>query len=87
MTTAIFLSLFFAFFVAVLNWLPDADATNSIFLTSFDFIVGAMKSWNWLFPINELFVAVGIVIAYEVIVWSWFHVLVPVMRIVRGSTH
>jgi len=87
MTTAIFLILFFAFFVAVLNWLPLADSADSFFLTSFTYFFGIMKSWNWLFPITELFYCVGILIAYEILVWGWFKVLAPVTRIIRGGTH
>jgi len=87
MTTAIFLLLFFGFFIAVLNALPAADVANSELLNSIYYFVGIMKAWNWLFPISELFICVGIVIAYEILIWTWFHVLVPVTKLIRGTTH
>jgi len=87
MTTAIFLILFFAFFVAILNWLPVAVASNSLLVSSWSFFIGNIKAWNWLLPINELFVCVAIVVAYETLMWTWFHVLIPVTRMIRGSTH
>jgi len=85
MTTAIFLILFFALFVAVLNWLPVATATNSAFLTSIATMVGYVKSWDFLFPITELFICVGIVVGFEVIVWGW-NVMTWVLKKVRGAT-
>jgi len=87
MTTAIFLILFFGFFVAILNYLPLADPANSELLNAVYYFVGIMKAWNWLFPISELFTCVGIVIGYQILVWTWFHVLVPVTARIRGSTH
>jgi len=87
MTTAIFLILFFGFFIGVLNWLPDADSANSLLVSSWQFLIGNLKAWNWLIPVNELIVCVGIVIAYEILRWSWFHVLIPVTKMLRGTTH
>jgi len=87
MTTAIFLILFFGFFIAVLNWLPIADTQSSVFLTAISYFIGIMKGWNWFFPITELFWCLALVIGYEILIWSWFHVLAPVTRIIRGTTH
>jgi len=87
MTTLVFLALFFAFLIAVLNWLPVATPANSILVSSWSYFVGTMKAWNWLLPINELFICVGIVVAYETLMWSWFHVLAPVTKLIRGTTH
>jgi len=85
MTTAIFLILFFALFVAVLNFLPVASATTPAFITSIGTLVGYMKAWDFLFPISELFICVGIVVGFEVIVWSW-NALTWVLKKVRGAT-
>jgi len=87
MTTAIFLILFFAFLVAVLNWLPDAGSLSDNFINSYSSIIGTMKAWNFILPINELLICVGFVIAYEILMWSWFKVLGPITRIIRGGTH
>jgi len=87
MTTAIFLILFFAFFVAFLNFLPVATPANSLLVSSWGYLIGNLKAWNWLFPITELLICVGIVIAYEILVWTYFHVLIPIVRVIRGTTH
>jgi len=87
MTTAIFLVLFMALLVGALNWLPIATPTDSLLLSGWTYLIGNMKAWNWLLPITEVFYAVGIVIAYEILVWSWFHVIVPVVRTIRGGTN
>jgi len=85
MTTAIFLILFFAFLVAVLNFLPLAGTTVPAFLTAIATFVVYMKAWNFLFPISELLFCVGIVVGFEIIVWTW-HVLRWILKIVRGAT-
>jgi len=85
MTTAIFLILFFVFFVAVLNALPLAGATTPAFITAIGTFVGYMKAWNFLFPISELFICVGIVVTFEISVWGW-HVMLWVLKKVRGAT-
>lgn len=85
MTTAIFLALFFIVFVAVLNWLPLAGATLPAFSTAITTLVGYMKAWDFLFPITELFICVGIVVSFEVIVWSW-HALNYALKKIRGAT-
>ena len=86
MTTAIFLILFFIFFVAVLNFLPTAGALPASFSSAFTLVVGYMKAWNFIFPVSELFVCVGIIVVYELIYWGW-RALTGATRIVRGSTH
>jgi len=86
MTTAIFLILFFALFVAVLNFTPLAGATTPAFITSISTFIGYTKAWNFLFPITELLICVGIVVGFEIIVWTW-HVLVFILKKVRGATH
>jgi len=85
MTTLVFLVLFFAFFIGVLNYLPLAGTTVPAFTSAITTMVGYMKSWNFLFPMTELFVCVGIVVAFEVIVWGW-HVMLWVTKKIRGAT-
>lgn len=85
MTTAIFLILFFSFFIAVLNYLPVASATTPAFIVAIGTLVGYMKAWNFLFPIIELFICVGIVVTFEIFVWTW-HVLLWIIKKVRGAT-
>lgn len=85
MTTAIFLLLFFGLFIAVLNFLPTAGATTPAFVSAIITFVGYMKAWDFLFPVTEIFVCVGIVVSFEIVVWTW-HVLVFVLKKVRGAT-
>jgi len=87
MTTLIFLTLFFIFLIAVIGYFPDADPANSVLVSCLSYLIGNMKAWNWLLPINELLVCVGIIVAYEIIIWTWFHVLAPITKIIRGTTH
>jgi len=86
MTTAIFLILFFAFFIAGLNFLPVADTTPPVLITSIGTLVGYMKAWNFLFPISELFWAVSIFIGFELTMFIWY-ALNWVFRKIRGATH
>jgi len=86
MTTIIFVILMISFFIAILNWLPAIGASNSFFAISIATMVGYMKSWDFLFPITELFICVAIVVAYEIVVWSWVVLNFVYVRI-RGTTH
>jgi len=89
MTTAIFLFLAIGLIVAGLNFLPDTtgndlpiEMSNAVV-----YFVQIMKGWNWLFAIDTLFTCVGIVLIYEIIIWTWFHILKPLIKLLRGSTH
>jgi len=85
MTFAIFIILFLLFLIAVLNFLPVAGVLTPGFSSSLGIIVGYMKSWNFLLPINELLICVAIIVAYELIVWLW-RVLKYVLHLIRGGT-
>lgn len=85
MTLAIFILLFLGLLIAVLNFLPTASVVTPAFLTSIATMVGYMKGWNTLFPISELFICVGIIVAYELIIFGW-RALNWVMKYIRGGT-
>jgi len=86
MSFAIFIVLVLGLFVAVLNWLPVAPLTLPFgFANSLVLIVGYMKAWDFFLPISELFIAVKIVLVYELTVWAW-HVIVKVTKFIRGHS-
>jgi len=71
-----------------LNLLPLADTTlNSNISDSIMYFVKILKGWNWLFAIDTLLICFGIIIAYELLIWAWFHILAPLIKVIRGSTH
>lgn len=84
MTFAIFIIIFLALFLAVLNFLPTADPLPTGFATSIDLIIGYMMSWNFLFPIQELLFCVGIIIGIEISIWLW-KAFKWLLHIIRGS--
>lgn len=86
MSTTIFLLLFFAFLIAVLNFLPVASPLSASFTSSLTLVIGYMKAWDFLFPITELMICVGLVMAYELAFWGWKGI-VQVTRLIRGTTH
>jgi len=83
MTFAIFIVLVFGVFIALLNILPPITAFSFDAGTAITYIIGTMKAWDFLFPISELLVLVGVVIAFEVAIWTW-HVSWRVVKFLRG---
>lgn len=84
MTFAIFMALFLALFIAVLNIAPTAGTLPITISGSITAIIAYMKAWNFLFPISELFICVGIVVLFDIAIWSWKQ-LVRVVHIIRGT--
>lgn len=84
MTFALFISLFLALFIAVLNFLPTAAPLSPAVSSGFVLVIGFMKEWNWLFPITELFICVGVVLSYEILFWSW-RALLGTAHLIRGT--
>jgi len=71
MTFAIYIVLVLGLFTAILNILPVAAPLSPTFAASLTTIIGYMKAWNFMFPINELLFCVGIVTAAEIGIYSW----------------
>jgi len=84
MTFAIFIVLVFGLFIAGLNILPTGGASVEAFTDGFSLIVGTMKAWDFLLPISEMFICLGIVVTYEVLVWG-VHATFRVINWVRGT--
>lgn len=88
MTTAIFLIACISLIITGLNLLPVANTVlNSNIETSIFYFVKILKGWNWLFAIDTLLTCFGIIITYELLIWSWFKIISPLIKLIRGSTH
>jgi len=85
MTFAIFIILVLGVFIALLNLLPSISAFSFDAGSAITTIIEMMKAWNFLFPITEMLVLVGIMIAFEVSIWIW-HVSWRVVKFLRGHT-
>lgn len=83
MTTIAYIILTLSLLVAILNGLPVAGALPEGVSSAIVLIVGYMKAWNYFFPITELFVCTGIVLGYEIIVWT-MQALFRAFRSIRG---
>lgn len=85
MTFAIFLSLFSVFVFAVLNILPAMPVTPTGFLSSFTYLVGLMKSFDWIIPFTDVWICISLILGAIVARWLW-RATVFVITMVRGGT-
>jgi len=85
MTLLLFLVAFTAFVFLGINLLPNAPADPSGFVTSFGYIFGVLRSFDWILPVNDIFICLGIVIT-TVIATAVFQVMIFTIKIVRGGT-
>jgi hypothetical protein len=47
-------------------------------------IIGYMKAWNFLLPIDTLFICVGTVLTFHIAIWGW-QALKWVVSVLRGN--
>jgi len=85
MTFAIFIVLVLGVFVTLLNILPAVTAFSLPIGSSIITIIGYMKAWNFLIPIQELLIVILVIISFEIAIWTW-HVLWKVIKFLRGSS-
>jgi len=85
MTFAIFIVLILGLFIAFLNVLPVAGALSFSFTPAILSIVSFMKAWDFLFPIHELFVFLGIYIGLEITLWTLKQAR-SVIKFIRGHS-
>ena len=71
MTFAIYIILILGVFIGLLNILPTATALGFSFKPAIIVIVGYMKAWDFMFPIHELLIFVGIFVGFEITLWGW----------------
>jgi len=84
MTFALFFIAFITFFIAIIANLPAMPADVTAFTNSFTTIVATVKSYNFLFPITELFICIGIITTALIAFWT-IKVVKWTIAIVRGS--
>lgn len=84
MTFALFFIAFIAFFVAIIAGLPPMPVDTTTFSNSFTTIIATVKSYNFLFPITELFICVSIITTALIAFWT-IKVVKWTIAIVRGS--
>ena len=68
-------------FSALSNYLPSGGLPSGI-SDALSSVASALNSFNYLIPVNDLFVALGIVVGYEGIMWGyhallWFWKKIP----------
>jgi len=85
MTFAVFIVLALGLFIAVLNVLPTAAALGFSFKPAVMYIVGAMNAWNFMFPVHELFICVGIMVGLEITIWT-VQTLWKTIKLIRGHS-
>lgn len=85
MTFAIFIVLVFGVFIALLNLLPAVSAFSFDAGSALTTIIAYMKAWDFLFPITETLILVGIMIAFELSIWIW-HVSWRIVKFLRGHS-
>jgi len=88
MTTTLYIILLIAFILSALNLMPTADVSSLTTINDAIFyFVKILKGWNWLFAIDSLLIAFGIIITYELAIWSWFNIMSPLIKVLRGGTN
>jgi len=85
MTFAIFFVLILGLFIAFLNLLPVAGPLSFSFAPSVIAIINFMKAWDFMFPVHELFIMLGIFVGLELTLWG-LKQLKGVIRFIRGHT-
>lgn len=84
MTLILFLIAFFALLIAGLNLLPVGSLPAEI-STSFETLVGTMKAWEFLLPINTLFLALVFVVSVDLALLGWW-IIKWMITLVRGGS-
>jgi len=84
MTFALFILVFGAFLLIILNLLPVATALPSEFASSFSTLVSTMKAWDSIFPISELLTVVSLVVTFHIAVLL-FKLFRWVIHLIRGN--
>jgi len=82
MTVIIFILIICSVFLLGLNLLPTTSSFPQI-QSAVYLIAGYMKSWNFLFPIDVLFICVGIITVTEIGIWT-FKATRWVLHFLRG---
>jgi hypothetical protein len=85
MTTIVFWVAIIGFIFIVLNLLPVPATLPVAFTTSYTLIVSAMKAWDFIFPITELFIVFGLAIWLELGIVT-FKLIFKIIHLLRGGS-
>jgi len=66
--------LAFFFFVGILNFLPTGSGLPEAITTAITLVFGYMNLFNFFFPIDQLFAALTVVLAFQAAIFIW-HIL------------
>jgi len=64
----------FAFFVGILNFLPSGEGLPEAVTAAITLVFGYMNLFNFYFPIDQLFLALTVVLGFQVAIFIW-HIL------------
>jgi len=71
---AVIVVVAFLFFVGILNFLPTGEGLPEAITTAITLIYGYMNLFNFFFPIDQLFIALSVVLGFQAAVFIW-HIL------------
>lgn len=74
---------FYLFLVAGLNYLPPAQPLPSEFVSGIELMFRYLRGLNFIVPIDQIFSALSVVLAYIAIVWV-FEIVIWVIHMYRG---
>jgi len=82
MITSFFIAVFVSIINLILGLLPIGTLPAAV-SSSITYISGVLNTFNYLFPISDLFIVLSLVITVELILWL-FHVTIWVYHKIRG---
>jgi len=74
MITTFFILIVNTFFGVLLSLLPVGSIPSGI-LSSLNYVVGVMNTFNWFFPLDTLFAVLLITLSYELAVVTYHFVI------------
>lgn len=72
MISTFFITLGSSILGALVATLPTASELPTGVSDSLSFVASAINAFAYIFPVSQLFSAVGVVLAFELIWWSFF---------------
>lgn len=64
----------FAFVIGILNFLPAGTSLPTEIASAITLVFGYMNLFNFFFPIDQLFTALGVVLGFQAAIFIW-HIL------------
>lgn len=64
----------FVFFVGILNFLPSGQGLPDAITSAITLVFGYMNLFNFFFPIDQLFLALTVVLGFQMAIFIW-HIL------------